>query len=160
SSWPRLPETSSRRPTCASSLIPTRGRRFLPSAARSEESSASSCFPCHPEERSDEGSVRGSTRGRGRSLAALGMTRGPLNIRAKQPRGVSHEMGLALMRIQLHDDLTGIGADVGEVFCPAFYPEAEKLVCHRRLLAAFELRDRLERLHIAAIEDERVSILF
>lgn len=68
-------------------------------------------------------------------------------------------MGLALMRIQLDGNLARGHADIGEVLRPCFDPESEKVLGQSRLLASFELRDRPQPVHVAAIENECVSVL-
>ena len=68
-------------------------------------------------------------------------------------------MGLALMRIQLDGNLARGHADIGEVLRPPLHPESEKVLDQSRLLPPLKFRYRPESVDVAAIENERVSVL-
>src|SRR5262249_4917900 len=80
------------------------------------------------------------------------------NVGAEQERRTSRQMRLALMGIDGDGHVAGLCPGIGQVLRPGFDAETEKILGHRRFLASFEIRHRLEFLDVPAVENEMVTI--
>ncbi len=84
---------------------------------------------------------------------------GLLDVSAEEAGGAADQMRLALMGIELDRDLARGCSGIGEILGPLFDPESEKVFGERRLFATLEFRDGLEPIDVAAVENERISVL-